>query len=443
MTSVPTTNRVLLEHLSSIPCNSETSLEPYVKPSPRAVCGTGHLEPCEDAGMTQLDLSAIYRDLHQHPELAFTEHRTASVVAHALRDLGLTPRTGIGGTGVVADIVRGSGKVIALRADMDALPILEQTGLAYSSQHDGIMHACGHDAHTTMLLGAAQKLVQSNFSGTVRLVFQPAEEGYGDDAARQSGAQKMLEAGVYDGVSAALALHNIPQIPLGQLGVCDAEIMGCCLDFRITVRGVSAHAGAEPERGVDAILIGSSIVVTAQSLVSRTLAALEAGIVSFGVMSGGKAENIVADELILRGTIRTLKDSVAFHLRDRLEQLASNVAAAHGGTTEFYADPLLPSTYNDPAVNAAMRVAAQDVGLELLEISASLGVEDFAYVSHTVPSAYAMIGAGVVGTEQYGLHHAQVRCNEDVLPLGAALLAGVALRLLGGNAERRELIAES
>ena len=380
--------------------------------------------------MTQLDLTAIYRDLHAHPELAYTEHRTAAVVARVLTDMGLMPRTGIGGTGVVADIRRGAGKVIALRADMDALPITEQTGLEYSSLHTGIMHACGHDAHTTMLLGAAERLISSDFAGTVRLVFQPAEESFGDDLARESGAQKMIKAGAYEGVDAALALHNIPQIPLGQLGVCDAEIMGCCLDFKITVRGVSAHAGAEPERGVDAIVIGSSIVVTAQSLISRTIPALEAGIVSFGVMSGGRAENIVADELILRGTIRTLKDSVAFHLRDRLELLASSVAAAHGGSTEFYADPLLPSTYNDPQVNAALRDAARGVGLELLEISASMGVEDFAYVSHTIPSAYAMIGAGVAGTEQYGLHHPQVRCNEDVLPLGAALLAGAALRLL-------------
>ena len=380
--------------------------------------------------MTQLDLTAIYRDLHAHPELAYTEHRTAAVVARVLTDMGLMPRTGIGGTGVVADIRRGAGKVIALRADMDALPITEQTGLEYSSLHTGIMHACGHDAHTTMLLGAAERLISSDFAGTVRLVFQPAEESFGDDLARESGAQKMIKAGAYEGVDAALALHNIPQIPLGQLGVCDAEIMGCCLDFKITVRGVSAHAGAEPERGVDAIVIGSSIVVTAQSLISRTIPALEAGIVSFGVMSGGRAENIVADELILRGTIRTLKDSVAFHLRDRLELLASSVAAAHGGSTEFYADPLLPSTYNDPQVNAALRDAARGVGLELLEISASMGVEDFAYVSHTIPSAYAMIGAGVAGTEQYGLHHPQVRCNEDVLLLGSALLAGAALRLL-------------
>ena len=389
--------------------------------------------------MPQLDLTAIYRDLHMHPELAYTEHRTAAVVARALTDLGLTPRTGIGGTGVVADIVRGAGPIIALRADMDALPILEQTGLEYSSLHTGVMHACGHDAHTTMLLGAAQTLVSTEFVGTVRLVFQPAEESFGDDAERKSGAQRMLEAGVYDGVSVALALHNVPQIRIGQLGVRDTEIMGCCLDFRITVRGVSAHAGAEPERGVDAILIGSSIVVTAQSLVSRTIPALEAGIVSFGVMSGGRAENIVADELILRGTIRTLKDSVAHHLRDRLELLASSIAAAHGGTVEFYADPLLPSTYNDPQVNAVLRDAARGVGLELLEIPASLGVEDFAYVSHAVPSAYAMIGAGVVGTEQFGLHHPQVRCNEDVLPLGAALLAGAALRLLEGNAEELSL----
>lgn len=380
--------------------------------------------------MTQLDLTAIYRDLHAHPELAYTEHRTAAVVARVLTDMGLMPRTGIGGTGVVADIRRGAGKMIALRADMDALPITEQTGLEYSSLHTGIMHACGHDAHTTMLLGAAERLISSDFAGTVRLVFQPAEESFGDDLARESGAQKMIKAGAYEGVDAALALHNIPQIPLGQLGVCDAEIMGCCLDFKITVRGVSAHAGAEPERGVDAIVIGSSIVVTAQSLISRTIPALEAGIVSFGVMSGGRAENIVADELILRGTIRTLKDSVAFHLRDRLELLASSVAAAHGGSTEFHADPLLPSTYNDPQVNAALRDAARGVGLELLEISASMGVEDFAYVSHAIPSAYAMIGAGVAGTEQYGLHHPQVRCNEDVLLLGAALLAGAALRLL-------------
>ncbi len=380
--------------------------------------------------MPQLDLTAIYRDLHAHPELAYTEHRTAATIARALTDLGLTPRVSVGGTGVVADIERGAGPMIALRADMDALPITEQTGLPYSSQHAGVMHACGHDAHVSMLLGAAERLVQSEFAGTVRLVFQPAEEGFGDDPARESGAQKMIKTGVYEGVSAALALHNIPQIAIGQLGVCDAEIMGCCLDFRITVRGLSAHAGAEPERGVDAILIGSSIVVTAQSLVSRTIPALEAGIVSFGVMSGGRAENIVADELILRGTIRTLKDNVAFHLRDRLELLATSVAAAHGGTVEFHADPLLPSTYNDPAVNAVLRDAARGVGLELLEINASLGVEDFAYVSHTVPSAYAMIGAGVVGTEQFGLHHSQVRCNEDVLPLGAALLAGAALRLL-------------
>ncbi len=375
-------------------------------------------------------LSSIYQDLHQHPELCYQEHRTASVVTRELESLGLSPQTGIAVTGVIADLVRGSGKTIALRADMDALPLLEQTDLEFSSLEAGKMHACGHDAHTTMLIGAARILASSQFNGTVRFVFQPAEESCGADPDKKSGAERMLEAGVYDGVDAAVALHNEPSIGVGTIGFCDAEIMGCCLDFRIVVRGRSAHAGAEPERGIDAIVIGSSIVLQAQTLVSRNVAPLDAAAVSFGIMHGGTAENIVADELILRGTIRTMRLSTIQNLQARLEQLATGIAQAHGASLEFSATPILPSTINDQQMNDLLKATARAEGMAIEEIPPSLGVEDFAYVSQRIPSAYAMIGSKVEGFEQYGLHHPKVRCHEDVLPLGAALLAKVALNFL-------------
>ena len=375
-------------------------------------------------------LEAIYRDLHQHPELCYEEHRTASVVAAELEQLGLCPKIGIAVTGVIADLVRGTGKTIALRADMDALPLLEQTELEFSSLQTGKMHACGHDAHTTMLIGAARILSKSEFTGTVRFVFQPAEESYGSDIEQKSGAQRMLEAGVYAGVDAAVALHNEPSTAVGTIGFCDAEIMGCCLDFRIVIHGRSAHAGAEPERGIDAIVIGSSIVLQAQTLVSRTVAPLDAAAVSFGVIQGGTAENIVADNLILRGTIRTMRLSTIEGLQARLEQLATGIAQAHGANLEFRATPILPSTLNNQSINDLLRASAREEGMTIEEIKPSLGVEDFAYVSQIIPSAYAMIGSKVMGYEQYGLHHPKVRCHEDVLPLGAALLAKTALKFL-------------
>jgi amidohydrolase len=375
-------------------------------------------------------LNSIYHDLHQHPELCYQEHRTAGVVTKELEDLGLKPQTGIAVTGVIADLTRGTGKTIALRADMDALPLLEQTDLTFSSLHTGKMHACGHDAHTTMLIGAARILANSEFAGTVRFVFQPAEESYGTDPDKKSGAERMLEAGVYDGVDAAVALHNEPSTNVGTIGFCDAEIMGCCLDFRIIIHGRSAHAGAEPERGIDAIVIGSSIVLQAQTLVSRHVAPLDAAAVSFGVIHGGTAENIVADELTLRGTIRTMRLSTIQNLQTRLEQLATGIAHAHGATLEFSATSILPSTFNNQQINNLLRAAAREEGMTLEEIPPSLGVEDFAYVSQRIPSAYAMIGSKVDGFEQYGLHHPKVRCHEDVLPLGAALLARTALKFL-------------
>jgi hippurate hydrolase len=378
-------------------------------------------------------LQAIYRDLHQHPELAYQEVRTANLVAQELTDLGLNPKTGIARTGVVADIVRGTGKTVALRADMDALPLHEQTGLAFSSLHSGKMHACGHDSHTTMLLGAARLLVQSKFSGTIRLVFQPAEESAADDPEQKSGAQRMLEAGVYDGVDAALALHNVPEMPVGFLAWRDHEIMGCCLDFRIVVHGKSAHAGAEPERGVDAVVVGASIVVQAQTLVSRQVAPTDSGVVSFGVIEGGTTENIVADRLTLRGTIRTLKLETAKHLAKRLELLAQGISSAHGASVEFFATPILPSTVNNPALNKILCSAALELGLQLEKAPASLGVEDFAYVSQVIPSAYAFLGSAVEGYTDYGLHHPQVRCNEAMLELGAGLLAKAALGVLLGK----------
>jgi hippurate hydrolase len=273
-------------------------------------------------------------------------------------------------------------------------------------------------------------LLQSEFAGTVRLVFQPAEESAGDDPDQKSGAQRMLEASVYNGVDAVFALHNAPEMPVGVLNWRDHEIMGCCLDFRITVYGKSAHAGAEPERGIDAIVVGSSIVLQAQTLVSRQVAPTDAGVVSIGVIEGGTAENIVADCLILRGTIRTLRLETAQHLAKRLEVLAQGIAAAYGATVEFFATPILPSTRNNPALNKILCRAALELGMQLEEAPASLGVEDFAYVSQVIPSTYAFLGSAVEGHTQYGLHHPQVRCHEATLELGAGLLAKAALGFL-------------
>ncbi|MBB6097672.1 amidohydrolase [Deinobacterium chartae] len=376
------------------------------------------------------EMIAFRRDLHRHPELSFQEVRTGERVAAHLRALGYSVRHPVARTGVVADLHRGSGPTVAVRADMDALPILEETGLEFASQNAGVMHACGHDAHTAMLMGAARLLAESDFAGTVRLIAQPAEEGPGDDPEGYSGGYRMVEAGALEGVHAALALHVQPFLPVGRIDVQAGPRMASADSFRLVVRGVSAH-GAQPQHGVDALLAAAAIVMAAQGIVARNLSPLEAGVVTFGAIQGGTKENIIADEVVLRGTVRALSAPVRERLLTRLRTVVSATAEAYGASAELSFEPGYPVTENHPGATRVLQNTVRSLlGEDALAYpEPTLGAEDFSFMLQRVPGAYAMLGAAPEG-EVIGVHHPRFRLSEQALPIGAAYLAQGALDLL-------------
>jgi amidohydrolase len=381
----------------------------------------------------QADLTEIRRDLHRHPELSFAETRTAAAAARILRDLGIEPRTGVGGTGLIAEIGTGSGPVVALRADMDALPIAETNDVEYRSTEPGVMHACGHDAHTAMLLGAARLLVDAAAAGrlppgTIRLLFQPAEEH--SDAENRSGASHLVAAGAMEDVEAAFALHVGPHLPAGKIFTRSGAIMAGSDTFTARVLGASSH-GARPDRGVDAVVLAAHVVVAAQNAVARRIGPMDPGVLTIGRVTGGSAENVLADRVTMEGTLRYFDPAVRRSLRQSLEQ-ALAVADALGGGHELDLRDGYPPTVNDPTVT---RLAA-DVARELLgddgvgEAEPLMTAEDFSIlISHT-PGALLWLGASPADRPRE-LHRPDMDIDEAVLPVGAAVLAACASRALG------------
>lgn len=374
-------------------------------------------------------LIAVRREVHGHPELGFEEHRTASLVAKELRSLGLGVRTGVGGTGVVADIDGTSaGPTVLLRADMDALPIHEAGDAPYRSRIDGQMHACGHDGHVAMLLAAARLLVEDRalLAGRVRLAFQPAEER------PPGGALAMIADGALEGVDAALALHLWAPISVGSVGIRAGTTMAAHdrLDLRLLGRG--GHGGM-PHDTRDPIVAMAHVITALQTVVSRGLSALESGVVTVGQAAAGRAFNVIADEAVLAGSIRSLGASAREQLHERIGEIVEGTARALGVTATLTLTPFCPSMENHPRLaEIAQEGAASVVGPERVDRAfRTMASEDFAFFQEHVPSCLVFVGAGATdGRAVWPHHHPSFDIDEASLPIGVELLTTLALASL-------------
>lgn len=371
----------------------------------------------------QEEISEWRRDIHTHPELGFEEHRTAKVVADRLTSFGCDEiATGIGRTGVVA-VIRGrtntSNRVIGLRCDMDALPIIEATGLPYASENPGVMHACGHDGHTAMLLGAAKYLSETrNFDGTAVLIFQPAEEGKG-------GGREMVNDGMLDrfGVQEVYGMHNKPGAPVGSFAIRPGPMMAAADRIFITVKGKGAHA-AYPHFGHDPIVAASHIVVALQSVISRNVDPLESAVVTIGLIEGGKAGNIIPDSVRMVGTARTFSPKIQDIVEARVTEIVSNTARALGCEAELTYKRDYPVTANSARetefASGIARAIAGDAMLNT-NIAPSMGAEDFSFMLNERPGAMIWIGNG----DSAGLHNPEYNFNDDVIPAGVSYWAKI------------------
>jgi amidohydrolase len=376
----------------------------------------------------QTQIVAWRRDIHRHPELGFEEVRTANLVANTLREFGYEVQTGIGRTGVVAAIGQGE-RTIALRADMDALPIHELNTSDFVSQVPGKMHACGHDAHTAMLLGAAKIFAehQHELPGEIRLFFQPCEET--NDVEGKSGGQRMVEEGVMDGVERVIALHVASDLPAGKIVVGDGYITAAADTFYATLKGVGVHA-AHPDRGVDPIFILAQVINAIHGVRARRIDPTKAALISIGSVHGGTAENVIPDEVTLTGTIRSYEDEIRQQLWRELEQ-ALALARAFGGDYELTLIKGCPSVYNDPHVVASLRTLVTDqFGSEaLLFNDPSMGGEDFSFMTRAAPGAMFLLGAKY--DDRSRPHHSPIfEIDESVFHIGTAMLVNGALALM-------------
>jgi amidohydrolase len=377
----------------------------------------------------QPELTAIRRDIHAHPELAFAEARTAELVAAKLAEFGVTIDRGLAGTGVIGTIRCGrSPAAIGLRADMDALPIQELNDFAHRSTADGTMHACGHDGHTAMLLGAAKYLAATrNFDGTVHLIFQPAEEGGG-------GGRVMVEEGLFDKFpcDAVFALHNKPGIPIGHIAATPGPLLAASDRWDVRIKARGTHA-AHPHLGIDPFVIGAEIVLALQTIASRSLDPLDAAVVSIGFIKGGSAYNVIPDELHIGGTARSLLPRVQDVIERRIGEIARGVAAVHGAEAETLYHRNYPPTINHPAeTEFAAGVAAEICGVDgvIRDLPPSMGGEDFSFMLNARPGAMLWLGNGP-GEGDRVLHNARYDFNDAALPIGASFLARLAERFLG------------
>lgn len=375
-----------------------------------------------------VDMREVRRDLHRHPELAYEESRTASVVAKLLREWGIEVHEGIGKTGVVGVITGGSGgKTIGLRADMDALPIQETSGAPHASVHAGVAHSCGHDGHTAMLLCAARYLSETRrFNGRVHLLFQPAEEGL-------AGARAMIEDGLFKKFPCAevYALHNWPTLPAGTVATRAGAIMGASDRFTITVRGAGGHA-AMPHLASDTVLCAAQIVTGAHTLIPRRIDPTAAAVLSITRIQGGTSFNVLPPEVQLSGTVRTFDPAVQDKLEATLREWVELAAKAAGCSAAVEYRRIYPTTVNDPAcAQHALDAAGALFGQALRVDSPAATGEDFAFMLQQVPGAYIWIGSRK-GESSPPLHHPAFDFNDEALPAGAALLASLAERRLAG-----------
>ena len=374
------------------------------------------------AGM-QDDITAWRRDLHAHPEILYETHRTSAIVADKLKEFGCDEVvTGIGRTGVVG-VIRGkrdsAGKVIGLRADMDALPIHEATGLDYASEIPGAMHACGHDGHTAMLLGAAKYLAEArNFDGTVVVIFQPAEEG-------GAGGRAMCEDGLMDRwhIQEVYGLHNMPGIPVGQFAIRPGSLLASGDIFHIKVTGKGGHA-AMPHLSLDTTLVAAQIVVSLQSIVARNADPLESMVVTVGMFNtDSHAPNVIAHEVRMSGTVRALSPVMRQLSHERVRAIAVHTAAAYGAQAEVTFDPGYPATVNHPDQTEYAALAAEAVtGHVDRNVAPLMAAEDFAFMLEERPGAYIFLGNG----DSAACHHPAYDFNDAAIPAGSSFFATLA-----------------
>ncbi len=373
-------------------------------------------------------LTGIRRDIHAHPELAFAEQRTADLVAASLVEFGCDVYRGLAGTGVIGTIRNGNAPgAIGLRADMDALPIQELNDFSHRSAHHGRMHACGHDGHTAMLLGAARYLTATrNFEGTVHLIFQPAEEGGG-------GGRVMVEEGLFDKFpcDAVFALHNRPGIEVGRIAVRPGPLLAASDRWDIRIKARGTHA-AHPHLGIDPFVIGAQIVLALQTISSRNIDPLDAAVVSVGFIKGGEAYNVIPDDLHIGGTARSFRPEVRDLIEARLGEIARGVAALHGASAEAEYRRNYPPTINHQAeTEFAAEVAAEICGPDqvIRDVAQSMGAEDFSFMLNACPGAMLWLGNGP-GEDGCFLHNARYDFNDAALPIGVSFLARLAERFL-------------
>ena len=374
------------------------------------------------------EITAIRRDIHRHPELMYDVHRTAGLVADKLREWGVDEvATGIGQTGVVG-IIKGkgqnSGKVIAMRADMDALPIHEETNLEHRSTIPGKMHACGHDGHTAMLLGAAKYLAETrNFDGRVAVIFQPAEEGGG-------GGKVMIEDGLIEkfDIAEVYGMHNWPGMPLGHFGIRSGGIMAATDRFYIDIEGQGGHA-ARPQQTIDPIIVAAQLVTALQTIVSRNLDPLESAVLSVTMIEAGEADNVISRTAKITGTVRTLDSGVQDFIEARLNEFVPQFATSFGASASIRYARGYPVTVNAPEQTAfAAEVAREIAGAERVDdnVAPSMGGEDFSFMLNQRPGAYIFLGNGPSSE----LHTETYDFNDDAIPVGVSYWARLAERAL-------------
>ncbi|TNJ66925.1 amidohydrolase [Paenibacillus hemerocallicola] len=388
------------------------------------------LQPLLAAGQRmESELVDFRRDLHRNPELSMQESETAAKVADRLRAIGFEIKTGVGGHGIVAELSGGKpGKTIALRADMDALPIEEESGVPFASGRPGVMHACGHDAHTTMLLGAARILAErkDEINGSVRFLFQSAEE-------INRGARLMIEEGALDGVDEIYGLHNLPTLAVGKVATRYGSLMGSVDRFEISLTGKGGH-GAIPDQSIDPVVAASAIVMGLQTAVSREISPFDPVVVTVGSVQAGDTYNVIPHRASMVGTIRTFSPRVQSTMQERITRIAGQIAEAYRCKAEVdYVEmtPVLVSA--DDCVAHVERTVEAVIGADnRIEAAPTLAGEDFSLYLQNVPGCFFWLGSGPLeGAEHaYGLHHPKFRIEEDCLPLGASLLAAVALNRL-------------
>ncbi|MAI11558.1 MAG: peptidase M20 [Rhodospirillaceae bacterium TMED167] len=367
------------------------------------------------------EMTAWRRDLHAYPETAFEEIRTADFVAKKLESFGIAVHRGLAKTGLVGTLTNGTGGAIGLRADMDALDMEEQADVGYASKVPGKMHACGHDGHTTMLLGAAKYLSETRkFNGTVHFIFQPAEEMVG-------GGRVMVEEGLFEkfDVASVYGMHNWPNMPAGKMSVRAGPAMASAASFEIMVTGKGSHAAA-PHQGIDPIMIGAKIVTALQTISSRITNPIEGIVVSITQFHAGDAMNVLPDRAALKGTARSFAEDAPTAIEPLIRRIAENTAAAHGGAASLEYSHLYPVLINsERESDLALRVAEDVVGSSDIypEYPPSMASEDFSFMLNERPGCFMRLGTGFNDRETFPLHSTRYEFNDDVLPIGASYWA--------------------